>query len=292
MDATQIQQVRRFNRLVTERVGALEDGYLRRGRPLAEARLIFEIGPAGADLRSLRTTLRLDSGYLSRLLRSLEAQHLVEVLPDAGDARQRRVGLTAAGRTEWAAYDRLSDRRVEALLAPLSTNERERLVAALDEAGRLIRASAIELSLEDAASPDARSCLGHYYAELARRFEGGFDPGSNPVGDDEMTPPAGLFVLARLDGRPVGCGGLKLRDGVTGEVKRMWVAEEARGLGIARRMLGRIEAEARERGLQAMRLDTNGALREAQAFYRREGYREVEAFNDNPYAHHWFAKPL
>jgi len=72
MDRTQIQRVRRFNRLVTQRVGALQDGYLSRGRPLGEARLIFEIGVDGADASSLRGRLGLDSGYLSRLLHSLD----------------------------------------------------------------------------------------------------------------------------------------------------------------------------------------------------------------------------
>ena len=77
MDSRHVQQVRRFNRLVTQRVGALDDSYLSRGRPLAEARLIFETGAHGADARALRGALGLDSGYLSRLLRSLKAQGLI-----------------------------------------------------------------------------------------------------------------------------------------------------------------------------------------------------------------------
>ncbi len=97
MERAFIQQVRRFNRLVTQRVGALEESYLRRGRPLSEARLIFEIGAGGADNRSLRDRLGLDSGYLSRLLRSLEAEGLVEVGRKDADGRMRRARLTAKG---------------------------------------------------------------------------------------------------------------------------------------------------------------------------------------------------
>src|SRR3546814_9875946 len=78
MDENKIEHVRRFNREVTRRIGALSDDYLRRGRSLAESRLLFEIGPDGADVRALRERLALDSGYLSRLLRALEAQKLVE----------------------------------------------------------------------------------------------------------------------------------------------------------------------------------------------------------------------
>jgi DNA-binding MarR family transcriptional regulator len=73
MDGHQIEQVRRFNRVVTQHVGALEESYLRRGRPLGQARLLHEIGSDGIDVRALRERLKLDSGYLSRLLRSLEA---------------------------------------------------------------------------------------------------------------------------------------------------------------------------------------------------------------------------
>ena len=87
MDESQLRQIRRFNRLVTRRVGALETNYLRRGRPLAEARLIFEIGADGVDVRTLRSRLGLDSGYLSRLVQSLKAQGLIELAKGGGDAR-------------------------------------------------------------------------------------------------------------------------------------------------------------------------------------------------------------
>src|SRR4051812_17250480 len=110
MDPTQIQQVRHFNRAVTQRVGALEDSYLRRGRPLGEARLIYETGSQGADVRALRDRLGLDSGYLSRLLRSLEAQGMIAVTRQAQDGRLRRVNLTRKGLAEVATYDKLSDR--------------------------------------------------------------------------------------------------------------------------------------------------------------------------------------
>ena len=109
---------------------------------------------------------------------------------------------------------------------------------------------------------------------------------------DDMTPPSGLFVIARLDGEAVGCGGLKRVDKATGEIKRVWTAPSARGMGVARRMLRTLEAAAREKGLKTLRLDTNRALTEAHALYRSEGYEEIARFNDNPYAHHWFEKRL
>src|ERR687887_2544096 len=95
-----IERVRRFNRTVTQRIGALNDAYLARGRPLGQARVLWEIGPDGADVRSLRARLDLDSGYLSRLLRSLERDRLVVVDADRSDKRVRKVRLTAAGSAE------------------------------------------------------------------------------------------------------------------------------------------------------------------------------------------------
>ena len=293
MDRTQIQRVRRFNRLVTQRVGALQDRYLSRGRPLGEARLIFEIGVEGADASSLRGRLGLDSGYLSRLLRSLDAQGLVTVERKAGDARRRSLALTRKGREELSSYEKLSDELAASILEPLDPARRDRLMLAMGEVERLLRAASVEIVAVAAGDAEARWCLDEYFRELTSRFEEGFDPSRDKAGEmNEMTPPAGVFMLARLEGDPVGCGGLKRIDETMGEIKRVWTAPSARGLGVARRIVRRLEAAARDMGLKGVRLDTNRALTEAQALYRAEGYREVARFGDNPYAHHWFAKEL
>lgn len=293
MDARHIQQVRRFNRLVTQRTGALEASYLRRGRPLGEARLLFEIGPDGADVRTLRTRLDLNSGYVSRLLRSLEAQHLITVRPVPDDARRRAVTLTRKGRTEYTAYEKLSDGLATSWLEPLTPTQRDRLTTAMAEVERLMTAAAITVRIEPPDSDAARYCLAAYFAELATRFDTGFDPArSNSASEAEMTPPAGYFFIARIDTRPAGCGALKCNPRGIGEVKRMWTAPEARGLGVARRILHAIETKARDLRLKRLRLETNRTLLEAQSLYRSAGYREVAAFNDEPYAHHWFEKRL
>ncbi len=284
MSARQIEQVRRFNRsLSIQRVGALEDSYLRRGRPLGEARLIFETGEHGADVAELRSRLGLDSGYLSRLLRSLEAQGLIAVRRQSGDGRKRRASLTRKGQAEFAKYDGMSDALAESMLAPLGQAQRDRLVTAMAEVERLIRAATVDVRVVSPTDVDARWCLDQYFRELAARFDTGFDPGkSNPAHDGEMTPPAGCFVLARLDGSPVGCGALKRKDATMGEIKRMWTAPSARGLGVARRVLQTLEDTAREFGLRTLQLETNRTLTEAQALYRAAGYREVPAFTDEP----------
>jgi DNA-binding MarR family transcriptional regulator/N-acetylglutamate synthase-like GNAT family acetyltransferase len=288
-----IQQVRRFNRLVTQRTGALETSYLRRGRPLGEARLLFEIGPAGADIRTLRSRLNLNSGYVSRLLRSLEAQHLIAVRPEPGDARRRAVALTRKGRAEYTAYEKLSDALATSWLDPLTLAQRDRLTTAMAEVERLIAAASITVRIEPPDSDAARHCLTQYFAELATRFDTGFDPArSNSATIAEMTPPAGYFYVAWTDSRAVGCGALKCNPRGIGEVKRMWTAPEARGLGVARRILQAIETKARDLHLTRLRLETNRTLLEAQSLYRGAGYNEVDRFNDEPYAHHWFEKRL
>ena len=177
------------------------------------------------------------------------------------------------------------------MLKSLDAAERSRLVTAMGEVERLIRAASVEIAPESPDSADARWCLDAYFRELAARFEDGFDAGRHDSGRaDEMTPPAGLFVVARLYGDPVGCGGLKRMDNATGEIKRVWTSLSARGIGVARRMLRTLEAAARDRGLMTLRLDTNRALKEAYALYRKEGFLEIARFNDNPYADHWFEK--
>ena len=293
MDLAQIQQVRRFNRAVTRRVGALDQSYLARGRPLAEARIIFETGPDGVDVRALRNRLSLDSGYLSRLLNSLKAQGLVQVERRPDDKRARRASLTRKGREELRAYDRLSDELARSILAPLDAAQRGRLLGAMSEVEKLVRAASVEVRQATPSGSEGSWCLAEYYRELAARFESGFDPAlGNSNGDEELTPPAGLFVVASLDAEPIGCGGLKFESASMAEIKRVWTAPSARGIGVARKIVRTLEEFARERGAKTVHLDTNRALKEAQTLYRSEGYREVARYNDNPYAHCWFEKDL
>ena len=288
-----VARVRSFNRAVTERVGALDEEYMGRGRPLGEARLLWEIGLEGAEVRELRRRLAIDSGYVSRLLRSLEADGLVAVETDRTDRRVRRARLTRAGRDERAALDRVADDRALSILGPLDERQRTRLVRAMEEVERLLLASSITIEPEDPTTDDARWCIEQYFAELEQRFDGGFDPArSIPADPAELTPPSGLQLVARRREQPLGCGALKLHGDEPAELKRMWVSPEARGLGLGRRLLRELEQRAADAGARAVRLETNGSLTEAIALYRASGYDEVAPFNDEPYAHHWFEKEL
>ncbi len=293
MEGRFLDQVRSFSRAVTLRTGALDESYLGRGRPLAQARVLFEVGPEGSDVSTLRERLGLDSGYASRLLRVLEEEGLVLVTPDDKDRRRRLLALTDKGLVEHAAYDARSDAFAQSLFDPLSAAQRERLVAAMAEVERLVNAASITIDAEPEESVDARRCVEAYFNELSQRFEGGFDPGTGGYASKASeTPQTGVFLIARLDGRAIGCGALKAFDASSGEIKRMWVAPEARGMGVARRLLETLENAAMQAGFERILLDTNRSLAEAQALYRKSGYAETRPYNDNSYADFWFEKRI
>jgi DNA-binding MarR family transcriptional regulator/GNAT superfamily N-acetyltransferase len=293
MSAAMVHQVRRFNRTVTERVGALNDRFLGLERPLGAARLLWEIGLDGCEVRHLRSRLDLDSGYVSRLLRSLEAAELVTVVPSERDRRIRVARLTAAGREERAALDERSDDLARSLLEPLSASQRERLVAAMRDVERLLTAASVEIAAIDPEHPDAQRCLAEYVAELNRRSERGFDPSVGATAlPHEVRPPAGDFFVAYLHGEPVGCGAVKHHADEPTEIKRMWIAPAARGLGLGRRLLEHLEACARASGARVAHIETSAVLTEALELYRSAGWVEVAPFNDEPFADHWLAKAL
>src|SRR4051794_37475541 len=293
MERELIAAVRQFNRTVTDRIGALDQEYLARSRPLGASRVLWEIADTGTDARTLRTRLDLDSGYLSRLLRRLEADDLITVTQDEFDQRVRVVRLTPAGRSERAVLDGLSDELASSLLEPLDGERRIALVSAMRTVDRLLTASAVIVGIEDPTTDDAVFCLRSYFAELGTRFEAGFDPERGiSATAEELVEPAGLLLIARLRGEPIGCGALKFHRAEPAELKRMWVSSTARGLGLGRRILHELELQAAAHGATTVHLETNRNLTEAIALYRSAGYQEVAAFNDEPYAHHWFEKHL
>jgi GNAT superfamily N-acetyltransferase len=158
---------------------------------------------------------------------------------------------------------------------------------------RLLTAASVELRTVDPEHPDARYCLAEYVAELNRRSERGFDPSVGATAlPHEVRPPAGRFFVAYLDGEAIGCGAVKHHAGAPSELKRMWIAPSARGLGLGRRLLEELETCARASGARVARIETSAVLTEALALYRSAGWVEVPPFNDEPFADHWFEKAL
>jgi len=269
------------------------DHFLGRDRSLAVSRLLWEIGTKGSEVVALRSRLGVDSGQLSRMLRSLQAEGLVGVTPSDSDGRARVARLTEQGVAERALLDERGDELAAAILGPLDAAQRAELVSAMRVIERLIAIALIELRQVDPERPDAQRCLRGYVAELNRRApERGFDPKGATAEPHEVRPPRGAFVLAYLRDEAIGCGAVKHHAGNVSDIKRMWIAESARGLGLGRRLLEHLEGIARERGSTEARLETGDVLGEAIALYRSAGYVEVEPFNDEPFADRWFKKPL
>jgi GNAT superfamily N-acetyltransferase len=145
----------------------------------------------------------------------------------------------------------------------------------------------------DPFSDAAQRCIRAYFEELQNLFDEGFDPAITVSADPaELVPPSGLFVIAYQGDECIGCCGLKVKGDGLGELKRMWVAPSARGLGVAQRLLETMEQHAVKMGVEVMQLDTNRKLVAARQLYLRNGYVSIKPYNSNPYAHHWFEKRL
>jgi GNAT superfamily N-acetyltransferase len=284
-----IARIRRFNRAVTREAGALDASFLGRGRPLGVARVLWQIPRLHGDIAAIRADLALDSGLFSRILRGLEAEGLITLTRHAADGRRRTAHLTDKGRAEVAIYDHLNDDRAAQILS--AAGDTQALLDAMDLIATTL--SPLTIAPADPDDPAARWCLGEYFALLADRIKG-ITPDHVPLPDpkaDHYRPPNGVFLLAWSDTLPVACVSLQRLEPALGEVKRLWVAPHARGQGLARRLMAEIEATARSLGLTRLNLDTNAALTEAIALYRKTGWSEIAPYSGFP-STHWFSKTL
>ena len=172
--------------------------------------MVWEVGTEGCEVRSLRSRLGLDSGHASRLLRTLEADGLVELEPSPADRRVRVARLTSRGLAERALLDERSDEVANSILAPLGPGGRSELVGAMRTVERLLMKGTVELRAVDPAGRDAQRCIRAYFAEIDRRSDSGFDPDTSlPAEPQDFVAPAGAFLVAYLQGEPVGCGGVR-----------------------------------------------------------------------------------
>lgn len=152
--------------------------------------------------------------------------------------------------------------------------------------------SAISLVLESSESPASTELQRAYFADIAGRYPG-WSPDLIPSADPaEVAPPAGAWVVAYLGEQAVGCGGVKRLDDEAVELKRIYLAEAARGHGLGRRLLQELEAQARALGYRCVRLDTGDRQPEALGLFRSAGYIEIPDYNGNTWATYWMEKPF
>ncbi len=132
------------------------------------------------------------------------------------------------------------------------------------------------ITLEHLQSPtdEARALIAELDAELAGPYSAEQRHG---LDISRIFRPAIHFFIARLDGDPVGCGGVAFEDGLA-EVKRMYVRPRARGQGVAQALLARLESETRARDFDRLVLETGDAQKPAIRFYQRAGFTPCPAF--------------
>lgn len=282
---------RRLSRAITSATGALDQSFLGRGRSLGAARVLNAIGQGRTDVADIRAYIGLDSGLMSRFLRGLEGEGLIETHPGANDARKRVVKLTEKGAEEYRAYETLSDEGARKILD--NYPDREALLAAMDLIGTVLRRDMITIHEVDPEDARVKHCMEQYYREISDIMGALFDPAlASPPDAGDMRRPKGIFLLALSDGLPVGCVAMKGEGGSVGEIRRMWVSPAARGLGLARKMMHQIEEQARIMGVNTLRLDTNGRLHAARRLYESMGWTEIDRYNTNVYAEHFFEKRI
>lgn len=291
MQQDQIARTRRFYRAVTAESGVLDGSYLGLGRPLGPARVLNAIGHGMTELDQIRSYLRLDSGLLSRYLRGLEDEGLITTAAAESDSRRRNATLTPEGQAEFANYERLCDQQASTVIERFPRPKA--LLDAMDLVAIAFGLDRVRFEVVPPADPRAQASLTAFYTELSQRFERGFDVSlSCDPEHADMTPPRGAFLLMLLDGMPLGCAGLKGTDKGYAEIKRMWIARSARGMGLTHRLMAALEDQARALGVTTLRLDTNSVLTEACAYYRKHGWTEIARFNPDPYPDLFFEKRL
>lgn len=284
-------RIRRFHRAVTRETGALDQSFLGRGRPLGPARVLNAIGSGIADVDRIREYLGVEKTVLSRFLAGLQKEGLVILTPAVHDGRRRIATLTDAGSTEFSAYETLSNTQARNLLA--SHPKPEKILAAMDLIASALGQNEVEIIVVDPDDPRVGPCLEAFYTELGKRLKHGFDITLAALPDaEDMRPPRGRFLLAVSDGLPLGCVGIKGTDKDYGEIKRLWVSQAARGMGLARRLMTASEIHAQQLGVTRLRLDTNVVLSEALNLYQKTGWSEIERYNDDPHPTHFFEKQL
>ncbi|HZO49226.1 MAG TPA: GNAT family N-acetyltransferase [Gaiellaceae bacterium] len=150
-----------------------------------------------------------------------------------------------------------------------------------------------ELRRVDPHGPEATALTQEFFAAVAARYPD-FDPARQPPAPLEAFTPerGGAFLVASLEGALAGCGGLQRLDETTAEVRRVFVREAARRRGVARALvLGLVEA-AGALGYRRVRLDTGDRLPEARALFTALGFRDIDDYNDNPFAAYWMELEL
>ncbi len=287
--AERVDQVRRFNRLYTRRIGILEDGYLHSGYSLAEVRVLYELAQRpGATASELARELTLDAGYLSRILRKFDARGLLDRHKSARDARESHLRLSDAGQQTFEPLQSRARAQIASLLEQLSEPEQQRLVHAMAQIEHLLGASPTEAPAPSyALRTEARAgdcgwvierhgALYHQeygwditFEALVARIVAGFV--------DHFDPEHERVWIAERDGQRLGCVFLVRASRRVAKLRLFLVEPEARGLGIGHHLVRELLTFARSAGYHSLKLWTQSNLLAARRIYARAGFALVDS---------------
>ena len=168
----------------------------------------------------------------------------------------------------------------------------EETINAIARFAAILRGNQIRLAEESYDGPAARTLVPAYVDEIRAMYPD-WTPDVPPrLTATDVEPPAGRWLVAYRDEQPIGCAGLKRLDERTAEIKRVYVAPEARGAGVARALLARLEEIARTVGYDRLRLDTGAEQPASVALFTSIGYEHIPDYNGNPVGAYWFEKQL
>ena len=278
MAANRIDAVRRFNRLYTRRIGALQQGYMGSPFPLPQARVLYELGQRGECTASeLGADLDLDLGYLSRLLQGLRRQGMVQGEAAKEDARRVRLSLTARGRKAYQLLDSRSRDLVAGMLEELAASEQAKLVGALHAVESILEKKQQPVALR-AHRPGDMGWVVHAHGRLYFD-ERGWDERFEALVADITAAFIRNFDqkrercwIAEMDGEPVGSVFAVKESNSVAKLRLLLVEPKARGRGLGRRLVEECIAFARAQGYRRLVLWTQSNLTDARRIYQACGF--------------------
>jgi DNA-binding MarR family transcriptional regulator/GNAT superfamily N-acetyltransferase len=270
-DPEQIAALRDFNRFYTSRLGMTRHGLHNTEHPLAEARVLYELGAHGVlETSALKAALAIDAGQLSRLVKRLEDQGLVQRLPSPTDARRLQVGLTEKGDRAFAKLDAGSREEVGSLLDALPDP------ASVVEAMERLRASiepSRDVVIRDQSIGDLGWLVERHGVLYAEEYgwDGSFERMVAGIAA-AFDPRQDRVWIAEVDGIRAGAVLCVHDTPENAKLRTLLVEPRARGLGLGTRLVDAVIAHARARGYRTLTLWTNDVLQTARRIYERAGF--------------------
>ena len=289
-----IEDVRRFNRFYTRKIGLLQEGLLKSPFSLTEARVIYELAHhEQTTATQLRQELGLDAGYLSRILSNLHKRGLLLKQTSVRDARQSLLSLTEFGMKAFAELNAASHDEIEAMLNALAEEAQQRLIAAMQTISSVLGAqpeNKVSYILRPHQSGDMGWVVQRHavlynreygwdeafealVAEIVARFIHNYDPKKERC------------WIAEKDGRNVGSVFLVKKSDKTAQLRLLIVEPKARGIGIGKRLVGECMRFARQVGYQKIVLWTNDILKAARHIYEQNGFRLASEEHHHSFGH-------